>query len=142
MLRLSLLVAVFALVGACSTPKAPPPPVLPPTATEPPFLSVAVEQEKVAPGREQALAVTLDADGATTIILQLTITYPGGTTQAMIDQTFGQTATLNWLVPGDAQRGVAQFQLKTSGCGCGDRSLAGASTDLESTAEGYFYVGE
>ena len=93
-----------------------------PVGAKAPFRLVVVEQQTIAAGAEQAISVTLDQQAATTTILQLTITYPGGETQDVLDQTLGSTATLNWLVPDDVRSGEARFRLTTSGCGCGDRS--------------------
>jgi hypothetical protein len=105
-----------------------------------PFQHVVVAQPTIAPGREQTISITLDQQAPTTTILQLEITYAGGATQDVLDQTVGSTATLNWLVPGDTQSGEASFRLKSSGCGCGDRSSATGPTDIESTVEGHFFV--
>ncbi|MBE2238502.1 MAG: hypothetical protein IAE81_11985 [Caldilineaceae bacterium] len=111
-----------------------------PVTLEPPFRQVLVEQAVVAPGQEQALSVTLDRLTATTTILQLTITYPNGEAQEVVKQTVGSTATLAWLAPTDAPAGMATFRLMTSGCGCGDRSGLTGPTNLESVAEGYFFI--
>ncbi|HQY92658.1 hypothetical protein [Caldilinea sp.] len=111
-----------------------------PVTIEPPFRQVLVEQGAIAPGQEQAISVTLDQLTATTTILQLTITYPDGETQDVLKQMVGSTATLSWLVPTSAPAGMATFRLVTSGCGCGDRSGLTGPTNLESVAEGYFFV--
>ena len=105
-----------------------------------PFQRVVVAQPTIAPGSEQTISVTLDQQASTTTVLQLEITYAGGATQDVLDQTVGSTATLNWQVPGDTQSGEAKFRLKSSGCGCGDRSSATGPTDVESTVEGHFIV--
>jgi hypothetical protein len=138
MVRLILLGLALILVAGCGAPAAPAAAL--PVAAKAPFRQVVVEQQTIAAGAEQAISVTLDQQAATTTILQLTITYPGGETQDVLDQTLGSTATLNWLVPDDIRSGEARFRLKTSGCGCGDRSSAAELTDLETTVEGSFFV--
>jgi hypothetical protein len=141
MARLFLLVLALFLVAGCGEPAAPAAPATAlPVAAKAPFRQVVVERQTIAAGAEQAISVTLDQRAATTTILQLTITYPGGETQDVLDQTLGSTATLNWLVPDDIRSGEARFRLKTSGCGCGDRSGTAELTDLESTVEGSFFV--
>lgn len=106
----------------------------------PPFREVLVARQMAAAGGEQSLTVTLDQQAATTTILRLTITYPGGATQEVLDQTFGSTATLTWQVPAGAAPGEASFRLVTSGCGCGDRSSATLAADREYTLDGAFFV--
>lgn len=133
--RLILLLLSFVLIASCGEPSA-----SLPVAVEAPFRQVVVQRQTIAPGAEQAISVRLDQQATTTTILQLKITYPGGATQDVLDQTFGSTATINWLVPENVQSGEARFLLKTSGCGCGDRSGATGPTELESTVEGHFFV--
>jgi hypothetical protein len=109
---------------------------------EAPFRQVALEHQTVRPGHEQNLSVTLDHRAAITTIFQLTIFYPDGETQTLFRQTVGSTATLSWLVPTDVKTGMARFRLTTSGCGCGDPSGVTSLINLESSAEGYFFVQE
>jgi hypothetical protein len=110
------------------------------TAVEAPFQQVAVQRVAIASGQEQSIAVKLDKSTATTTILALTVTYADGTTQRVLDQTLGATADIAWQVPPGTAAGMAQFTVETSGCGCGDRSVAAAPIDLESTATGFFYI--
>jgi hypothetical protein len=140
MTRLIMLLCACVISAGCGqTPTVQSPPVdsIPVTA---PFQRVVVAQPTIAPGREQTISVTLEQAASTTTVLQLEVTYAGGATQDVLDQTVGSTATLNWLVPDDAQVGEAKFRLKSSGCGCGDRSSATGPTDIESMVEGHFFV--
>jgi hypothetical protein len=135
MVRLILLLCFPILLAGSIDPA-----VLLPTAVEAPFQQVAVQRGTVGAGQEQSIAVTLDKSTATTTILELTVTYPDGTTQRVLGQTLGTTADIAWQVPPGTAAGMAQFAVETSGCGCGDRGVAAAPIDLESTATGFFYI--
>ncbi len=135
MLRLTILLCLSVMVASSVEAKSS---LL--AATEPPFRQVQVERATVAPGQEQSLAVALDRPGGLTTIFQLAITYPSGATQDVLDETASSEATISWLVPPDAGTGVAQYALTTSGCGCGDRSRPASPVNIESTAEGVFFV--
>ena len=140
MTRLLLLLCACIISAGCSKNQPAQSASVDAIAVKAPFQRVVVEVPKIAPGGEQTISVTLDQQAPTTTVLQLEITYAGGATQDVLDQTVGSTATLNWLVPGDAHTGEANFRLKSSGCGCGDRSSATGPTDIESTVEGHFFV--
>ncbi|MFN8469382.1 MAG: hypothetical protein U0X20_27755 [Caldilineaceae bacterium] len=140
MTRLLLLLCACIISAGCGQPPTVGASSVGSIAVQAPFQRVVVAQPTIAPGGEQAISVTLELGASTTTVLQLEITYTGGTTQDVLDQTVGSTATLNWLVPDDAQSGEAKFRLKSSGCGCGDRSSATGPTDIESTVEGHFFV--
>ena len=109
---------------------------------KPPFQSVTVAHITRAPGQEQTLTVTLAPETAATTILQLIVTYPGGSTQTVLDQTFGSAATLAWTVPAEAQAGMAHFSVRASDCGCGPRSAGAMPVVQASTTEGSFFVGD
>lgn len=136
MMRLILFLVVSILFASSTKPAS----SLLATTIESPFRQVALEQETVSPSREQNLYVTLDQLRAMATIFHLTIVYSGGETQTVLGQTAGSTATLSWLVPVDVETGMARFRLVTSGCGCGDHSGSAGPTNLESVAEGYFFV--
>ena len=140
MTRLLLLLCACIMSAGCSQPSTVQSSTLQSIPVKAPFQRVVVAQPTVAPGSEQTISITLDQQAPTTTVLQLEVTYAGGATQDVLDQTVGSTATLNWLVPGDAQSGEAKFRLKSSGCGCGDRSGATSPTDIESMVEGHFFV--
>lgn len=140
MTRLILLLCVCLFSAGCGQPATLQSPTVESIPVKAPFQQVVVAQPRIAPGGEQTIAVTLEQQAPTTTVLQLEIIYPGGATQDVLDQTVGSTATLNWLVPGDTQSGEATFRLKSSGCGCGDRSSATGPTDIESMVEGHFFV--
>ena len=140
MSRLLLLLWACIIIGGCGQTQTVQSPPVDSIAVKAPFQRVVVAQPTIAPGGEQAISVTLEQAASTTTVLQLEITYAGGATQDVLDQTVGSTATLNWLVPDDAQVGEAKFRLKSSGCGCGDRSSATGPTDIESMVEGHFFV--
>jgi hypothetical protein len=108
----------------------------------PPFREAWLARAAVTPGGEQTLAVTLAGRSATTTILQLTVTYPDGNTQDVLDQTLGNSATLTWQVPATANAGVATFRLQLGDCGCGDRSLGAAPATGASALAGTFVVHE
>ncbi len=107
---------------------------------EPPFRQVMVEHETVTPGQEQSISIALDQPGGRTTIFQLAITYPSGATQDVLAETVSSDATISWLVPPDAGAGVAHYKLTTSGCGCGERSRPASPVNIESRAEGLFFV--
>jgi hypothetical protein len=111
-----------------------------PAAALPPLRAVTLGQEVVAPGGEQSLVVSLTPGLAATTILRLRITYADGTTQEVLDQTLGSTATLTWQVPEGTPGGRATFELTSSGCGCGDRSSATQAADRESSLAGTFEI--
>jgi hypothetical protein len=140
MTRLILLLCACIISAGCGQTSAVPPSSMDSIPVQAPFQRVVVAQPTIAPGGEQAISVTLEQGASTTTVLQLEITYAGGAKQDVLDQTVGSTATLNWLVPGDTQSGEAKFRLKSSGCGCGDRSSTTGPTDIESTVEGHFFV--
>jgi hypothetical protein len=140
MTRLLLLLCACIISAGCSKNQPAQSASVDAIAVKAPFQRVVVEVPTIAPGGEQAISVTLDQQASTTTVLQLEITYAGGATQDVLDQTVGSTATLNWQVPGDTQSGEAKFRLKSSGCGCGDRSSTTGPTDIESTVEGHFFV--
>lgn len=140
MTRLILLLCACIISAGCGGASTVPPAAMDSIPVKAPFQSVVVAQPTIAPGGEQTIAVTLEQQAPTTTILQLQITYAGGATQDVIDQTVGSTATLNWLVPDDAKSGDAKFRLKSSGCGCGDRSSVTGPTDIETMVEGHFFV--
>lgn len=135
MLRLILLLCFPILFAGSIDPAA-----LLPTTLEAPFQQVVVQRGAIVAGQEQAIAIKLDKATATTTILELTVTYPDGTTQQVLDQTLGRTADIAWQVPPGTAVGMAHFAVVTSGCGCGDRSAATSPIDLESTATGHFFV--
>ena len=140
MTRLILLLCTCIISAGCGQTSTVPPSSVDSIRVQAPFQSVVVEQPTIAPGGAQTISVTLEQGASTTTVLQLEVTYAGGATQDVFDQTVGSTATLEWLVPGDAQSGEARFRLKSSGCGCGDRSSATGPTDIESMVEGHFFV--
>jgi hypothetical protein len=140
MTRLLLLLCACIISAGCGQNKPAQSASVNAIAVKAPFQRVVVEEPTIRPGGEQTISVTLDQGATTTTVLQLEVTYAGGATQDVLDQTVGSTATLNWLVPGDTQSGEARFRLKSSGCGCGDRSSATGPTDIESTVEGHFVV--
>jgi hypothetical protein len=140
MTRLILLLCACIISAGCSQAPTAKSPQVDSISVKAPFQRVVVAQPTIAPGGEQTISVTLEQGASTTTVLQLEITYTGGATQDVLDQTVGSTATLEWLVPDDAQTGEARFQLKSSGCGCGDRSSATGPTDIESMVEGHFFV--
>jgi hypothetical protein len=109
-------------------------------ALTPPFQQVVLAHREIAPGAEQEIAVTLEAQAATPALFQLMITYADGTTQDVLDQSLGSTAGIAWQIPAGVPEGTATFRLKTSGCGCGDPSSSSGSTALEAAIEGTFYV--
>ena len=140
MTRLILLLCACIISAGCGGASTMQPSSVDSIPVKAPFQSVVVAQPTIARGGEQAISVTLAQQAPTTTILQLEITYAGGATQDVLDQTVGRTATLNWQVPDDAKSGDAKFRLKSSGCGCGDRSSATGPTDIESMVEGHFFV--
>jgi hypothetical protein len=111
-------------------------------AAAPPYQEVLLARQAVARGEEQSLAVTLAGEPAATTILQLTITYPDGTTQEVLDQTVGRTATITWQVPATAAPGVASFELQTSGCGCGERTIGATVANPQGLLAGAFAITE
>jgi hypothetical protein len=135
MLRaLLLLMAAVLMVGSIDGAAAQRVPVTPP------FQRVVLQHRILGRGAEQEIAVALEPQTAVPAVFQLSITYADGTTQDVLDQSFGRTANITWQVPAGAPEGTAFFRLKTSGCGCGDRSSSSGSAAREAVVEGTFYV--
>jgi len=102
--------------------------------------AITLQARHIQAGQAQNLAVILNKASGSVTIFNLVITYTDGARQEVVDSTIGNTATITWQTPSAARPGVATFQLSTTGCGCGDRTIAQPTTTLESSIDGWFVV--
>ncbi|MEZ4869368.1 MAG: hypothetical protein R3C14_49050 [Caldilineaceae bacterium] len=102
--------------------------------------TVTLQAEPVHAGETQQLTVTLNKTPGSQTIFSLEITYADGSTQAVVDATLSNIATLTWEIPRGTQPGLTTFHLATTGCGCGERTIAQPTTNLESSIDGWFVV--
>jgi hypothetical protein len=133
------LVPLLVLIGSVLKTSVAPSAVaaLPPAS---PFVQIEVESPLVRAGQPQTLHVTMQGVAGQLTILTLTITYPDGATEQVVDSTLGNTATLSWAVPPDAAAGEATFRLSKGDCGCGDRSLLTTPVLPTGVIEGSFTI--
>ena len=102
--------------------------------------AVTLQAGHIHAGETQKLSVTLQKAPGNETIFTLVITYADGAQQDVVASTLSNVAELSWETPSTARSGFATFQLSTSGCGCGDRSIGQPATSQESSIDGWFVV--
>ena len=86
------------------------------------------------------MAVQLDVAATELSLLRLSITYPSGHVQTVVESIYGDAATLSWTVPPEGGSGTATYRLSSEGCGCGPDDKGATSIDQKSTSSGEFII--
>ncbi len=86
------------------------------------------------------MTVELDAGQTELSLLRLSISYPGGHVQTVVESIYGADAALSWTVPEDSGAGTATYRLSTEGCGCGPDDKGATAAEQVSAIAGEFVI--
>ena len=86
------------------------------------------------------MTIQLDVAATELSLLRLSITYPSGHVQTVVESIYGSTATLSWTVPPQSGSGTATYRLSSEGCGCGPDDKGATSLEQNSTISGEFII--
>lgn len=101
---------------------------------------IDLERQSISPGESQILYTSLHNPSGELMILTLSISYPDGQKQTVVESSLTDTGTLSWTIPTTVPTGVANYRLTAGGCGCGAGNYGMHQPALESSAEGVFWV--
>ncbi len=86
------------------------------------------------------MTVELDAGQTELSLLRLSIAYPDGHVQTVVESIYGAEAVLSWIVPEESGSGTATYRLSSEGCGCGPDDKGVTSSEQVSAITGEFVI--